>query len=662
MASIDTLAILGDPRAAVPLVKALALHYLSEAVYAALARLDRAVVIDALILGIIDSNSFRPSARYHAAELLGTFGDIRVVEPLLSRLDVSETDEGVRAAAAKALGQLGDRRAVVPLIGLLNSGGGIAYVAAEALGELGDVSAIEPLIDALVANASELRRIAARSLQRLGEPKWIRSVKGRDDDIDHLADCGDIRVVAPLIRAAEWGNVAAGRGLAKLGDARGVGILSQIIECKIHRRSVQFEGQNERRWVNQALIKGSWRDAETVINAAKALGDLGDERAVPSLIEALASTESGLVRAAAESLGKLGDPRAVSPLSRLLEDSGNCSISETAVRTLGQFAGTCAVEHLIRALTHTYRDTRRAAAEALGETKDTRSVAPLIIALGDADRDVRHAAAESLAKLHDTSAVEPLIRLLGDQYRDVRRAAAAALECLGEPVWKNFVNENAVDVTGLAYTGDARAIEALIWVLRREPEYYHDEEIKGAADILGQLGDARAVAPLISALGYLYGDARCAVANALAQLGNTSAIAPLIQSLGDADGSVRSAVAKALSRFGERHWSDFVIGDKNDMSRLGECDDARAIEPLTMALQRGRHDHRRAAAEALKHIAIRSPNTLHNRWHQVATLVRKPHADGLIEVAGDWHTHRDVGIGMQFPDPPTLGNGVSRDF
>jgi HEAT repeat protein len=54
--------------------------------------------------------------------------------------------------------------------------------------------------------------------------------------------------------------------------------------------------------------------------AARRLGNLGDHRAVDSLIQALGDQKSLVRAAAAEALGKLGDPRAVDPLSEALGD------------------------------------------------------------------------------------------------------------------------------------------------------------------------------------------------------------------------------------------------------------------------------------------------------------------------------------------------------
>lgn len=73
--------------------------------------------------------------------------------------------------------------------------------------------------------------------------------------------------------------------------------------------------------------------------AAKALGKLGDGRAVTALVEALTGDDDRWVRiAAAQGLGKLGDRRAEAPLRALLE-AGDVTIQAEAARALERIVG-----------------------------------------------------------------------------------------------------------------------------------------------------------------------------------------------------------------------------------------------------------------------------------------------------------------------------------
>jgi HEAT repeat protein len=105
----------------------------------------------------------------------------------------------------------------------------------------------------------------------------------------------------------------------------------------------------------KGLIKalGDEKDSDVRGNAARALGTIGDARAVePLIIRALGDSDHGVRWNAAEALGKIGEPT---------------------------------VEPLIRALVDGSNDVRQNAAQALGTIGDARAVEPLIRALGDSD-------------------------------------------------------------------------------------------------------------------------------------------------------------------------------------------------------------------------------------------------------------------------------------
>ena len=98
----------------------------------------------------------------------------------------------------------------------------------------------------------------------------------------------------------------------------------------------------------------------------------------------------------------------------------------------------------------------------------------------------------------------------------------------------------------------------------------------GAAEALGDIGDATAVKPLIQALKDENSDVRMGVAWALGKIPDTTAVEFLIQALKDENRGVRSEAARALR----------------------DIRDTRAVEPLIQALK----DIGVEAAEALINI------------------------------------------------------------
>lgn len=113
---------------------------------------------------------------------------------------------------------------------------------------------------------------------------------------------------------------------------------------------------------------------------AMVLGNLGDRRATPLLIDALGDRPPENRIYAALALGRLRDP--------------------------------AAVPHLLNVFATDERDIRKAAAHSLGEIGDRRAVEPLAGALGDPIADVRYNAAIALARFGDRRAIGVIREML----------------------------------------------------------------------------------------------------------------------------------------------------------------------------------------------------------------------------------------------------------
>jgi HEAT repeat protein len=178
--------------------------------------------------------------------------------------------------------------------------------------------------------------------------------------------------------------------------------------------------------------------------AAKALGEIGDARAVKPLITTLQDTNSTVRWKATEALANIGAP-AAKPLIAALKHSNN-QVRLGAANALGNLKDDLVVEPLIEALINdSDLIVRENAANALGNLKDTRAIEPLIVALKDIYGGVREAAASALGNLKNACTVEPLIAALKDNHSDVRKAAADALDMVN---WKPGQDE-----IGAAYWG-----------------------------------------------------------------------------------------------------------------------------------------------------------------------------------------------------------------
>jgi HEAT repeat protein len=326
---------------------------------------------------------------------------------------------------------------------------------------------------------------------------------------------------------------------------------------------------------------------------------------IPDLLEAAQEQSSFCLQLAVLwALTGMPDSRALNFLCRNL----HCPALRTffrvrVVRALGQIGGSQAVEHLIAALHNGDEKVRRAAAKELGFLRDVCAIPPLIRAL-KYDIRIRDAVAQALLSFGKL-AIPHLIAALDDRYH----------------------HEVVKEV--LAGFGEV-AVAPLIEALRRGSEAVRE----GAAKALGKIKDARAIKPLIEALGDFV--IRKSVIDALVSIGKP-AVTPLIKALRDDNHLIRWGAAEVLGRL------------KN----------LRAVRPLLDALKDG------VAYDALKGalVAIGEPavTALVEALKDNAPLVRRAAVEALAELKGvhaiQWLAEmlRDEKIGVREATVRTLG-------
>ena len=228
------------------------------------------------------------------------------------------------------------------------------------------------------------------------------------------------------------------------------------------------------------------KDPQLQYEAAEALGNLGDEKAIGPLITALKRDEfSGVRWKAAEALSKIGNP-AVEPLIATLQYPDD-DVRWKAAIALGEIGNPDAIEPLIQLLSDDDRFVRSRAAHALSMIGDA-AIGPLIHALKKDDPGVRWGAAMALGKIKNPLSVEPLLLALADEEAMVRAEAAAAFVSIGTPALgpllsflKGSKGETRIEVvTALGELKNADAIEPLIQLL----ENADDEERQAIADAI----------------------------------------------------------------------------------------------------------------------------------------------------------------------------------
>lgn len=370
-----------------------------------------------------------------ALEKLRDMGDASVVPAILPLLK----DNGeVRAAAARLLRSLGDKSAVPALIDAIDFGVGTGAdpsikainrankEIAEALGVLGDQAAVEPLA-----------KLAERS-----KDSYVRIAS-----INSLGDLGDARAVPKLVEIAvdesnePYVNKKAVQALGNIGDPGAVPAIKKMLFHE--RKGISFypessfaayqigkkaaepllavlEGKDEElnNWADEHDI---YREA-LYAKAAQVLGDLNEERAVPTLLRYLNYSRPGM------------DPDVIDPMVLIV---------------------------------------RRQAADALSRMRVKQAVAPLVRNLREEEGNLRDVYATALVNIGDRSALPALERcaLQGnvlDKSNHARKACYVALSRLGDEktlaTWEKWEKaepeqSSKTCMRGVEY-GDAKGREA----------------------------------------------------------------------------------------------------------------------------------------------------------------------------------------------------------
>jgi len=361
---------------------------------------------------------------------------------------VTSDDERITYDARKRaiwlLGYIGDSRAVEPLSRMLRTSGCTREIAT-ALGRIGDPDAIPHLVCMLetIEKSRELkimwsteRRAALEALARIGTSRAIQAIEsrlvdGRQVDSDVALALGIVpRPRALLVLERVLGDqtlenqVDVMRAIARIGGASSIRILGGVITGgdgqgdpnthAMRRSAARYIAMD--RWCSMAQVL--WRRQESV-------------GAIPPLIDALGSQDSGLREEAAESLGEIGNRLAVHALSQVLKDP-EAEVRKAAYEALGMIGGGKATKALLEAVP-TEREcwAQVALAEALGRLGDARGVQALAPLVEDSDEEVREAVADAFGEIGVEEAIPHLAKLLADKESDVAVHAAVSVGKVG---------------------------------------------------------------------------------------------------------------------------------------------------------------------------------------------------------------------------------------
>ncbi|MFN7714967.1 MAG: HEAT repeat domain-containing protein, partial [Pseudanabaenaceae cyanobacterium] len=301
--------------------------------------------------------------RFEAAKALGKIGSEKAIDPLICALKDSHYD--VRINAAWALGKIGSEKAVDPLIcALKDLDYDVRRNAAEALGKIGSEKAIDPLICALKDSHYDMRRNAAWVLGEIGSEKAV------DPLIHSLKYEVEVRFIVEALLESLFKidekkqnfifflYLVAGWILSKIYYKKvykllilifrlAAWILGKIGSKKVYqflilflRLAVLISNEADNRKYLDSLIFSDVFLYTTVplnLNLINALGWIGGEKAVESLILTLNDSDNYVRKNAVDALGWIGSEKAIEPLILALNDSDSY-VGRDAAEALGWIA------------------------------------------------------------------------------------------------------------------------------------------------------------------------------------------------------------------------------------------------------------------------------------------------------------------------------------
>ncbi|NQT36501.1 MAG: HEAT repeat domain-containing protein, partial [Planctomycetes bacterium] len=448
---------------------------------------------------------------------IGALGDIGGDGAVQVLLDALSKNEGVNdEAIIEALGRTKSPLAYEKLISMLRPPPGGDVVedralarrlrdareeAAKALGKLGDARAVDPLLDLAREETGYLRADAIEALCRIEDVRaLIGLIEARSQQdfssyysmhiarvIDRTSDPAVFDAMLVLLTDRDFFmRKAATHALGRIKDPRAEEPLAQRIghedDLTAYAAAIALYGMNPELTVRK-LAEVAPRHPEL---AKELLMAIQTPEAVLALLTALEALEAKLTA------GRMGDllprdpienPAAIAALVAAVgDDSRSVNHRRMTLRLLAQAKAPKAVDAILPLLRHEEARIRADAARALGQLADPRAVEPLVAALNDDQPEVQVAAIHALGDLGDNRATRHLMAMHEARYSPFPRSDLSgplthALSQLGDdrPVdellaflanSKSYALPQARVVRGLGASGDPRAIEPLVRILR----------------------------------------------------------------------------------------------------------------------------------------------------------------------------------------------------
>ncbi len=434
----------------------------------ALGKIKAGDAVEALI-EIAESRGF--FLGFVALDALRRIGDVRIAPRMLPLLE----DDLLRKPAINLLGQLGDETAVAPLTALLNTPEAPTESVAEALAALSD------RYQEQYGEGAYIAELTNQEISPTGVQNLLAALEAPDQE--------DLRSIALVLGWLKRPGVD--RALTRLMGR--TDLRDDIIEALVRHGSAT---------VDLLIAQLAAEDLEVRRSAAVALGRIGNSTATSALVNAL--KEEALAIEAANALGQIGDPQAVDGLLDLI-GSSDASTRQAAVSALNSLALPQMSKRIIPLLHDPDPNVRESAVKIAGYFGYAESANELIALSRDPEERVRVAVIEHLPFVEDERVFDVLVQAFKEETPNVRATAARALGNMDNPAVVQQLCEGLADEDAWVRYFSARALgrcrsETSIDALANVVENDKFNHVRIAAlDSLGQIGGQR-VAGIVAGL------------------------------------------------------------------------------------------------------------------------------------------------------------------
>jgi HEAT repeat protein len=468
----------------------------------------------------------------------------------------------------------------------------VAAWAARALLRVKDPVAIDGLVAAVSHPSAEVRRWVGEALANFDGPKvadalaaLLKQPENRNRAACLLAKMRDKRALEPLIehlsKEAKWPDFGNDiEALAALGDPRAVPPLLGVLDNSIGPDPLH--GPHPYAVDLAASVLAQLKDARAIPGLVDACRELPYSTAVRAAVVSLGAQavepllkslrDELIVEGPIRALGEIGDRRAVEPLRAMLKGEDPVGRVEAAV-ALVKLGDSQALEVAFKAL----RDpaSRLAAVNALGNLKDKRAIGPLRALLAEkgppedeeegdetapdtsAEDNLRRVTLEALISIGDPDAIVPALEEAFGGDCGVKMRSSEELNLASIP----RMGKAAVGPLREALSRPSQLVQveaARLLVLTNSPEAlaalrttFSIQETSFVYGFISSLGDEEAAKRpelLLEILAsHMDREARCAAAEALSKNRDPRVIPALRRAAaGDVCPSVRAAAWEAL--------------------------------------------------------------------------------------------------------------------